>query len=159
MKRKFVLLMLATLLCGSCDTSDNVTQIFVSGTWYLVDYYTDANWGKRNGTPKYNRMAADEETAEEGKEALQVIQQFTVNFLANGMFTGRMQYGTLSGTWEADGNKRTIRIVNESEYESVSEYDEEFIAALQNVAIYQGDTNVLLLAPTNKKSYMQFRHK
>ncbi len=151
--------MLATLLlCGSCNEEDNLTQIFVSGTWYLVDYYTDANWSRRNGIPKYNTLASDEETADEGKAALTTIQQFSLAFMADGTFSGRMEYGTLSGTWTANGSKRTLTL-DILEDTSYSSYDTEFTNTLRNVAFYQGDSNFLMLAPSNKQSYIQFRHR
>lgn len=34
----------------------------------------------------------------------------------------------------------------------------EFIEALNNAIFYQGDSNVLLLAPEGKKTYIQFAH-
>ena len=37
--------------------------------------------------------------------------------------------------------------------------NKEFIETLKEVAFYQGDSNVLMLGPTNKRSYIQFRHK
>lgn len=163
MKLKIMLLtLLLPLLISSCAGDDDVTEIFVSGTWYTVDFYTDANWGKRNGTAKYNTMANSDDSSirATGRNALEVIQSFTLAFSADGTFEGRMQSGTFEGTWEADGGARTVNINFTSlpgNYTSRA-YDIELVNALNNAAHYQGDSNVLMLGAEGKDTYVQFRH-
>lgn len=62
-----------------------------------------------------------------------------------------------SGTWQADGKDRTVNI-NFTKTPSSTSYNNEFIEALNNAIFYQGDSNVLLLAPEGKKTYIQFAH-
>ena len=133
MKLKSILYILMLLpFLWSCNNEDDVEEIFASGTWHVVDFYGKANWDKRNGEPKYNAMAhnPDKTIAAEGRKALDIIHGFNITFKADGTFTGSIQNGTI----------------------------EEFIEALNNAIFYQGDSNVLLLAPEGKKTYIQFAH-
>lgn len=162
MKLKSILYILMTLpLLWSCNDEDDVNEIFDSGTWFVVDYYGKANWSKRTGTPKYNVMAnsPDKNTAAEGRKALAIIQQFSLTFHADGTFVGGMQNGDFKGTWQADGKDRTIRLKIEGNPNTSSAYNREYIETLQDVVFYQGDSNVIMLAPEGKKSYIQFTHK
>ena len=55
MKLKSILYILMLLpFLWSCNNEDDVEEIFASGTWHVVDFYSKANWDKRNGEPKYN---------------------------------------------------------------------------------------------------------
>lgn len=58
---------------------------------------------------------------------------------------------------EADGKDRTVNI-NFTKTPPSTSYNNEFIEALNNAIFYQGDSNVLLLAPEGKKTYIQFAH-
>lgn len=139
MKLKSILYILMLLpFLWSCNNEDDVEEIFASGTWHVVDFYGKANWDKRNGEPKYNAMAhnPDKTIATEGRKALDIIHGFNITFKADGTFTGSIQNGTIEGT----------------------SYNNEFIEALNNAIFYQGDSNVLLLAPEGKKTYIQFAH-
>nr|WP_259301266.1 DUF4847 family protein [Phocaeicola vulgatus] len=137
----------------------DVEEIFASGTWHVVDFYGKANWDKRNGEPKYNAMAhnPDKTIATEGRKALDIIHGFNITFKADGTFTGSIQNGTIEGTWQADGKDRTVNI-NFTKTPPSTSYNNEFIEALNNAIFYQGDSNVLLLAPEGKKTYIQFAH-
>ena len=160
MKLKSILYILMLLpFLWSCNNEDDVEEIFASGTWHVVDFYGQANWDKRNGEPKYNAMAhnPDKTIAAEGRKALDIIHGFNITFKADGTFTGSIQNGTIEGTWQADGKDRTVNI-NFTKTPSSTSYNNEFIEALNNAIFYQGDSNVLLLAPEGKKTYIQFAH-
>lgn len=153
MKLKSILYILMLLpFLWSCNNEDDVEEIFASGTWHVVDFYGKANWDKRNGEPKYNAMAhnPDKTIAAEGRKALDIIHGFNITFKADGTFTGSIQNGTIEGTWQADGKDRTVNI-NFTKTPSSTSYNNEFIEALNNAIFYQGDSNVLLLAPEGKK--------
>jgi hypothetical protein len=85
------------------------------------------------------------------------IHGFNITFKADGTFTGSIQNGTIEGTWQADGKDRTVNI-NFTKTPPSTSYNNEFIEALNNAIFYQGDSNVLLLAPEGKKTYIQFAH-
>ncbi|MCD7924850.1 MAG: DUF4847 family protein [Bacteroides sp.] len=165
MKLKSILYILSMLMIlpflWSCNNEDDVEEIFASGTWYVVDYFTKANWDKRNGTPKYNAMAnnSDKTVAAEGRRALQTIHNFSLTFKADGNFTGDMQGGSFEGTWQADGKDRTAHFTIKGNPNTSNSYSKEFIETLNNVVFYQGDNNVLMLGPEDKRSYIQFAHK
>jgi len=95
----------------------------------------------------------------EGEQALRVISTFTVTFSENGTFAGTMQNANFGGKWKADGKDRTIRLTFNGTPNTSTYYNKEFIGYLKEAAFYQGDSNVLLLAPEEKKSYIQLRHK
>lgn len=161
MKRKHILylLLVLPLLC-SCNNEDDIEEIFTSGTWYLVDYFGKANWNKQDGVPTYNAMAHNEDRniAAEGIKALEVIQKFSLTFKSDGTFTGGMQHGSFEGTWQADGKERTVFLTLKGNPNTSTNYNREFINTLKQVVCYQGDSKVLLLAPEDKKSYIQLRH-
>lgn len=153
MKLKSILYMLIVLpFLWSCNNEDDVEEIFASGTWYVTNYFTKANWNKRNGDPKYKP------TDNEGRKALEIIQKFTLNFKDDGTFAGSMQSSNFKGTWEADGKKRTVRLTIDGNPNTSSNYSQEFIETLQNVEFYSGDSNYLMLGPEDKRSYIQFTH-
>lgn len=153
MKLKHIICLLLLLpLLGSCNDEDNIYDIFSSGTWHAVNYFTKADWDKRNGEPKYKP------TDKEGRNALEVINKFTLLFNADGTFSGTMQNANIEGTWEADGKDRTVHLSIKGNPGASSAYNREFIEALQNAAFYQGDSQYLMLGRDDKRSYIQFRH-
>jgi hypothetical protein len=81
-----LLLLLLPMLWGSCSTEDDVDTIFESGTWHVVNYYTQANWSKGTGKPLYT--IADGNNLEE-------VTKFTLVFHKNGTVTGAVQNGEL----------------------------------------------------------------
>lgn len=151
-KQIFYLLFVLPLL-WSCNNEDDIDEIFISGTWNVVNYFGKANWEKRNGEPIYKM---DEK---EGVQALSVISTFTLIFSENGTFTGTMQSANFDGKWQANGKERTIRLTFNGTPSTSTKFNKEFISYLKEAAFYQGDSNVLLLAPQEKKTYVQLRHK
>lgn len=153
MKLKTILYMLMILpLLWGCNNEDDVDEIFASGTWYAVNYFGKADWNKRNGEPKYKP------TDSEGRKALEIIQTFTLTFKTDGTFTGNTQSANFAGTWQADGDKRTVRLNIDGNPGTSSGYDKEFIESLKSAEFYNGDSNYLMLGPADKKSYIQFKH-
>lgn len=161
MKLKSILYMLMVLPClWSCNNEDDVEEIFASGTWYVVDFYGKVNWDKRNGEPKYNTMLRSDDPAirAEGNRALEIISKFSLAFKTDGTITGGMQNGEFTGTWQADGNDRTVHITINGKPNTSPAHNKEFIDALTNARFYQGDSNYLMLAPEDKKSFIQLKH-
>lgn len=161
MKLKSILYMLMVLpFLWSCNNEDDVEEIFASGTWYVVDFYTKANWDKRNGEAKYNAMLRSENPTikAEGRRALETINKFSLTFKSDGTMVGGMQNGEFTGTWQADGKDLTVHITIKGNPNTSNTYNKEFIDALTNAEFYQGDSNVLQLAPEDKKSFIQLKH-
>ena len=161
MKLKSILYMLIAIpFLWSCNNEDDIEEIFVSGTWYVVDYYTKANWDKRSGEPKYNSMllSNDKTVQAEGRKALETIHKFSLKFNNDGTFTGGMQNGSFEGTWQAEGKKRTLNLIIKGNPNTAS-YNKEYIETLKNVVFYNGDNQYLMLGPEDKRSYIQFAHK
>lgn len=154
MKLKHILyLFLALPLMYSCNDEDDINEIFVSGTWNVVNYFGKANWDKENGEPVYKGD-------KEGIEALKIISNFSITFSEDGTFIGTMQNNsTFNGTWQANGKDRRIDLLIQGSPNTSSQFNREFINYLKEAYYYKGDSNVLLLAPKEKKTYIQLRHK
>ncbi len=154
MKLKHILYLLLVMpMLWSCNEEDDIDEIFISGTWNVVNYFGKANWEKRNGDPVYKMYE------KEGEQALRIISTFSITFSENGTFTGTMQNANFSGNWQANGKDRTVRLTFNGTPNTSTRFNKEFIGYLKDAVFYQGDSNVLLLAPEEKKTYIQLRHK
>ena len=145
------LLLMLPLIC-SCNNEDDVNEIFASGPWYVVNYFTKVDWNKRNGEPYYKANTG------EGQDALKVIQLFTLTFSNDGTYQGTMQNAKFEGTWSADGKDRSIRLTVKGSPNTSSRFNKQLIETLNEAVFYQGDSNVLMLGPSDKRSFIQFRH-
>ena len=153
MKLKHILYILCAIpFLWGCNDEDDINEIFASGPWYVVNYFTKADWNKRNGEPVYKLDTS------EGQETLKVVQRFTFTFSDDGTFQGTMQSATFEGNWSADGKDRSIHLTVKGAPNISSRLNKELIETLKNVVYYQGDSNVLMLGPSDKRSYIQFRH-
>ena len=152
MKAKHILysILLTLPLLFSCQ-EDDINEIFVSGTWNVGNFYNGGDWNKYDndgGRAKY--------TKEEDKRALNAL---TITFQEDGTLQGRLaNNATLTGHWQANGDKRTISITNLKTSNSVTGKSKELVEALQNAAYYKGDKNYLKIAPEAKNSYVQLGH-
>lgn len=151
LKKLLYIICFLPFLCG-CNNEDDINEIFVSGTWNVVNYFTKADWNRRNGEPVYRQDTSD------GIESLRVISSFTLVFNEDGTFKGTMQNATFEGTWSAEGKDRTILLTVKGNPNTSSRFNKEFIETLKEAAFYQGDSKVLILGPSDKRSYIQFRH-
>ena len=52
--RKYIrcLLFVLPFLLSSCNQEDDINEIFVSGQWQLVNYYTGIDWNNYNANAK-----------------------------------------------------------------------------------------------------------
>lgn len=158
MKLKSTLyILLAIPFLWSCDNEDDVDKILVSGTWYVFDF-----WDSDVGDFKYISMVkdSDKEVSLEGESSLETIRKFTIAFKIGGSFSGTMEYGSFSGTWEAKGSgDRPITLTFTSITTSSSALDQEYLERLQTVKYYRGDSESYLhLVSSDKKNYIQFKH-
>lgn len=153
MKAKHILysLLLTLPMLFSCQ-EDDINEIFVSGTWNVGNFYNGGDWSKYDndgGIPKYQNNGED----------AKALNSLTVTFLKDGTLQGRLaNNATLSGRWQANGDKRTISITNLKTSNTVTGKSKELVEALENAAHYKGDKNYLKLAPEAKNSYVQFGH-
>ena len=152
MKAKHILyslLLILPMLFGCQE--DDINEIFVSGTWNVGNFYNGGDWNKYDndgGRAKY--------TKEEDKRALNAL---TITFQEDGTLQGRLaNNATLTGRWQANGDKRTISITYLKTSNSVTDKSKELVEALENAAYYKGDKNYLKLAPATKNSYVQLGH-
>lgn len=148
MKHLVYLLLILPLLC-SCNNEDDINEIFISGTWNVGNFYNGGDWSKVNdgARPVY--------TQEDDFKALNAM---TVTFLEDGSLQGKLNNGTFTAKWSADGKDRTLSITNLKTTATPSGKAKQLIEALKNAAYYKGDSKVLKIAPQDKKSYVQFGH-
>ncbi len=145
-------LLLPLLLCG-CNQQDDVEEIFCSGTWYVVDYYTNVKWGANNDT---SARPVNGNNLEE----LKVLQQFTLVFSDDGTLEGKIENGTYAGKWQADPDGRTVSITQLKASVGLSGRNKKYIEFLQHCSFYEGNSlNYLRLAPTETVTCIQFTHK
>ena len=150
MKLKHVLyLLLALPLLWGCNNEADVNEIFSSGTWNVGNFYNGGDWNKVNdgARPVYTK-----------KDDLKALNYLTVTFLADGTLQGRMNNGTFTANWAANGKDRSISITQLKTTATPSGKSKELIEILKKAAYYKGDSNYLKLAPQDKKSYVQFGH-
>ena len=136
------------LLCN-CNNEDDIDEIFVSGTWNVGNFYSGGDWNKVNdgARVKYTK-----------EEDIKALNYLTVTFLKDGTIQGRMNNGTFTAKWKANGEDRTVSITQLNTTATPSGKSKELIEALKNAAYYKGDSNYLKLAPLDKKTYVQFGH-
>lgn len=134
---------------AGCNQEDDINEIFVSGEWLLVNYYTGIDWNNynANATPQYNK-----------REDLKVINKFSITFGEDGSVQGNIENGTYTGKWQANPKDRSIAITRIECSVSLSGKNKEFIDKLKKVQFYQGNNLMLRLAPNERTTCMQFRH-
>lgn len=150
MKLKLFLYLFLTLtLLWGCNTEDDIDEIFVSGTWNVGNFYSGGDWNKVNdgARVKYTK-----------EEDIKALNYLTVTFLTDGTIQGRMNNGTFTAQWKANGEDRTISITQLHTTATPNGKSKELIEALKNAAYYKGDSNYLKLAPLDKKTYIQLGH-
>ena len=141
--------MLTLPLLWGCNNEDNVDEIFVSGTWNVGNFYNGGDWDKLNdgARPAFTK-----------EDDLKALNYLSVTFMEDGTLQGRMNNGTFTANWKANGEDRTISITQLRTTATPSGKSKQLVEALENAAYYKGDSKVLKLAPQNKKSYVQFGH-
>ena len=146
LKNLLSILLLLPLMC--CCQEDDIDVIFVkSGTWNVGNFCVGGKWEKTNDGAK---------VIYQKNEDLKALNQMTVIFDEDGTLSGSLlNGGTFTAKWSANGKERTIQISNMKTSVTPSGKSKELIDALTNAAYYKGDSNVLKIAPENKKSYVQ----
>ena len=149
LKNLLSILLLLPLMC--CCQEDDIDVIFVkSGTWNVGNFCVGGKWEKTNDGAK---------VIYQKNEDLKALNQMTVIFDEDGTLSGSLlNGGTFTAKWGANGKDRTIWISNMKTSVTPSGKSKELIDALTNAAFYKGDSNVLKIAPEDKKSYVQFGH-
>lgn len=136
-------------LFWSCSQDDNINEIFVSGTWNVGNFYVGGDWNKVNDGARATYTKPEDISA---------LNYLTVSFLEDGTVQGRMNNGTFTARWSANGKDRTISITQLKTSATPSGKAKQMVEALKNAAYYKGDSNYLKLAPEDKKSYIQLGH-
>ena len=150
MKLKHLLYMILLLpLLSSCNTEDDIDEIFISGTWNVGNFYNGGDWNRVNdgARPVYTK-----------EEDFKALNHITVTFMEDGSLQGQVNNGTFTAQWSANGKDRTLSITNLKTTAAPSGKAKQLIDALKSAAYYKGDSNYLKIAPEDKKSYVQLAH-
>ena len=148
LKHLLYILLALPLLC-SCNNEDDVNEIFSSGTWNVGNFYNGGDWNKVNDGAR---------AVYTNGEDIRALNYLTVTFLEDGTLQGRMNNGTFTANWSANGKDRTISITQLKTTATPSGKSKQLVEALKNAAYYKGDINYLKLPPQDKKSYVQLGH-
>ena len=103
----------------------------------------------------YNNIGIVYKAQGEDFKALNIL---TVTFLEDGTLQGKMNNGTFTAKWAADGKDRTLTITQLKTSAVPSGKSKELVEALSQAAYYKGDSKYLKIAPKDKKSYVQLGH-
>lgn len=138
-KTKIILsLLLLSFTFVSCDSGDDLTEIFKSHTWKL-SYFREGN---RNTSPSSNST-------------------YTLKFYDTTFAFTTKNGATITGYWQADNKERTFRCsqvkVNNGSIagDSTALKAEKFF---KEARYYEGDTNYLKIKIQNN-DFMQFHNK
>ncbi|MCE2615666.1 MAG: DUF4847 family protein [Phocaeicola sp.] len=148
-KQILLLLLIVPFFCN-CSTKDDVNEIFISGTWTVVNFFTTSNWNNtKKAIPEYTSTSD-----------IAQLKSLKLTFNEAGSFIGSLTNGTtFDGTWTANGSNRTITFpINIKTSGTLNKMDREFINALQNAKYYKGDSKTLLIGNNDKNSYVQLTH-
>ena len=112
MKLKHLLyLFLALPLFWGCNNGDDVNEIFVSGTWNVGNFYNGGDWNKLNDGARAKYTKEDD---------IKALNYLTITFLTDGTIQGRMNNGTFTANWSANGDDRTISITQLKLHKQIS---------------------------------------
>ena len=126
---------LSSFLYG-CNQEDDIYEIFDSGVWQLVNYYTGGDWESNND--RYARPAYTE------AQDLESLSKITITFKNDGTFTGTLDGGTFEGKWQADPSDRSFAVIGEIKASiKLSGKNAEFIKKLELTSYYKGVRTLL----------------
>ena len=126
----FILLLAATTLATvSCNREDDLDEIFVGKTWYMVG-------GCLNGQPLNTEV---KNFYNYGESA------YLLNF-QSGTFSGTLSTGVqFSGTWRAVAKSRTITLTLTNGANCTIPFDRNVYTVIKGITYYKGDNQVLLI--------------
>ena len=137
---RIILAMLVCTFFTACTQDDDIEEIFIGKTWYM-------SGGKLNGT---------DFSKDEVSELYVNKDSYWIVF-SNNSFNGRLSAGSnLSGTWEADGKHRTLKLnITTAENCETIVLDRNILHVLKNINRYRGDANILEIF-SEEDSYINF---
>jgi len=123
-----LLFLLSAVTLVACSSDDDIDDIFIGKTWYM-------SGGKLNGT----------DFSKEQVSSLYIYKDSYWIVFSKDTFTGKLSTNTsFSGTWEADGKHRTLKLnVTSSVNCEESLLDANIFRVIKNVNRYSGDANIL----------------
>ena len=137
-KTKIILLLLLSATLVSCESGDDLTEIFKSHTWKL-SYFREGN---RNISPSGNSA-------------------YTLKFYDTTFAFTTKSGATITGYWQADNKERTFRCSQVKVNNGSIAGDSTALKAekiFKEAKYYEGDTNYLKIKIQNN-NFMQFHNK
>lgn len=149
LKAPLLCVMLVSILCTSCQQSDDTTAIFTTHGWSFTGFCYTPNWNQ--GVCSVLNLQLN------GQDDHRLN---TVVFYDDGRAIITMPGCTLSAIWMADGEKRSFafqdfNIVSGSK-DNLSPFSKKFLQDLKEAAWYLGDTTYLQLFADDRHYYLLF---
>jgi len=124
-----VSLLISLVLFSSCSREDDIEEIFVGKTWYMVG-------GELNGQALNTEVKSFYDS---GKTC------YLINFQAN-TFTGTLSSGTtFSGRWNVNAKTRALSLTISNDANPSIPFDRNIYSVLKKISYYEGDSNILIL--------------
>lgn len=135
-------LLFLTLFLTACQNEDDVADIFVGRTWYIV--------GATINGQQYD--------GDELKELYAQADSYHLTFAVN-TFNGILVAGSsLNGQWTADGKRHTLTLqVQNANNVEASTVSRNIYHVLRNVTSYSGDVNNLIIQQ-DSKNFIRLYH-
>lgn len=143
-----LMMMVALLFCGACDSGDDLMEIFNGKTWKLSRITTEGGKGQF-----YEGLWDSKAEEERSREALKTTGNFTLNFNlveVNGETNGTAEAHGIrasinNATITIDGKSRKLTITGNISGQETDKLGRVFINGLLKVTEYEGDSNSLTL--------------
>lgn len=144
---QLLIVALLTPVWSACDQSDDVTDIFTGGTWYMTYIAVEGQ------NKMYDFWQGDQNARIKSFETIRG-DNYTLTFdgaeldssNAGGTFTGRATSAKVSGNWNANGENRDLRIEMKSAGSDSDQYlGKAFVEGLKKAYRYGGDNKNLYI--------------
>lgn len=143
----YLMFLVMLLLLGSCDTEDNVLEIFTGKTWKLTYIALE---GQHQMFDFWN------EDTDAARRSLQLLEQgstFIIEFngsetadYVGGDFEAQAVNRSITGNWAANGASRELSLNNLRTSGNDSDIlAQAFLTGLQNAVRYSGDSQYLYI--------------
>lgn len=137
------LCILTSIIYTSCNLEDDIDEIFIGRTWYMVG-------GKLNGKELNTEVKNFYSSA--GTNAYHIDFQ-------PGTFTGVLELGVnFSGTWQVNAKTRDMSFHYKNEPSPNSPFDHNVYSVIKNIQYYKGDSRTLILY-VDKNNFIRLNHE
>lgn len=144
---QLLLVALLTPVLSACDQEDDVVDIFTGKTWYMTYIAVEGQ------NKMYDFWQGNEEARIQSFKTI-VGDNYTLTFdgadlgnsIGGGTFSGKVTSINVSGSWNANGENRTLVLETKNTGTDADKYlGKEFVEGLKNAVRYGGDNKNLYI--------------